>query len=961
MEHFLKLVAEDLFRNCSDPQNGLSHITVVFPNRRARLFFDEYLSMCNDKPLWSPSYTTIADLFQSQTKLETADRYKLISLLYHIYSEELHSKETPDSFWNWGELMLSDFDDIDRNMADADGLFACLQNHKEIEGKAFLSEHQAEVLKSFFSGFDADKTELQEKYAGIWSALGPIYHKFHQQLESQGIAYDGMLQRTVASSIDSCDFGDRTYAFVGFNSLDKAEKILFRYLQQSGKALFYWDYDKSYVEDESNEAGLFLRNNLIEFPNRLSGSYFDNLKNDKRLTIVETSSDNAQARFIPQWLDSLKKVSGSKPDEKPDKDTAIVLCDSGLLQPVLHSIPGEKVGNVNVTMGFPLGSISLSGFISAILDAQRITLKNGGRLTISHVGRILNNPLTSMISADAQRIYRELKESRQFYPNVDDLQKDEALKAIFALSTDNLTLLDNLLTVLRILAPALAKANVDTIFQPMYNEALYRCYTQVSRFRTLIEEGSFDTTTEMLCKLLRKVIGGTTVPFHGEPVMGMQVMGMIETRNLDFRNILLLSAAEGTLPSGSSEASFIPYSIRMAFGLSSMKEKSAVASYNFHHLLQRAENVTMVYNGNADAPGIGKGQISRYLLQLIVSGRKVQRIVLQPAHSERKTEGGISVKKDADVIGRLCGMYDTGNTKNYISPSALNCYIDCKLKYYLQYVAGIRARKENPEEIDASLFGTLFHLSAELTYNALDENVTVEKLDAMLKDRQRTTSFVREAFRRELFDGKDIDPKDYNGTQSVNFEVIHRYLRQMLRMDKVYAPFRYLGSEANEYSHLIAIPHPDGSGREMQIRLSGRIDRMDCKDGIYRIADYKTGHIEDNPKTMDDLFSAGKKRRKYALQTFYYATLVHHSESFRDRKLAPVLLYLRHSAKPTEDDIYMKMNGVPVCNFAADYMEEYQQRLQDVIKEIFDSNVQFTQTDDNDICQNCDFRDLCRK
>lgn len=961
MEHFLELTARDLYDNFSDPVKGLSHITAVFPNRRARLFFDDYLSQSSGKPIWSPEYVTIEELFQSHSTLEAADQFKLISILYSIYRKELQSDETADSFWSWGELMLRDFDDIDRNMADADGIFSCLRSQKELTDNSFLDERQTEILKNFFSSFKSGKTKLQERYCQIWSALGPIYDKFRSTLLSQGAAYDGMIQREVASSPDTDSFGDRIYAFIGFNSLNKAEKMLFRALRDSGKAIFYWDYDREYIEDDTQEAGLFMRENLIEFPNRISDEHFDNIRSEKKLTIVETSSDNAQARYIPRWLEE------SDEKQKPDKDTAIVLCDSGLLQPVLHSIGHENTGDVNITMGFPLSSIPLYGFVTALLDIQRISLKNSGRLTIEHIGKILNNPLTERISPRAAELYRTLRDSHRYCPDIAEITEgDDALKAIFAPCADHISMLDNLLAVFRLLAPTLSADSDDTLFQPLYSEALYRCYTQVSRFRTLIEEGTLDISTEMLCALLRKVMGTTNIPFHGEPAIGMQILGMIETRNLDFRNILLLSSSEGTLPATGSEASFIPYSLREAFGLTTMKEKSAVAAYNFYHLLQRAENVTMVYNSNADASGAGKGQMSRYLLQLILSGRKIRRIMLQPHHSEQSSSGGITIAKDDESMRRLYRMYDFSNEKSYISPSALNCYLDCHLKYYLKYVAGIGVKDDDPVEINASQFGTLFHTSAELAYNHLascgkDNVITREMLDDALKNHALTESFVRESFKKELFDGKEVAPEDYNGVQSVNFEVIHRYLLQMIRMDRQYAPFTYIGSEAQDFSHFITIPHPEKPGEKLRIRISGRIDRMDCKDGIYRIADYKTGHVEEEPKSMDNLFEEKASRRKYALQTFYYATLVHNKPGYEERKLAPVLLYLRSSASPSEDSIYMKMNGEPVTDFAGKYLDDYESRLQETVSEIFNKDVAFTQTKLISNCKYCDFKNICRR
>lgn len=962
MEHFLELTARDLLENYADPQKGLSHITVVFPNRRARLFFDEYLSAAYDRPMWSPGYMTIDELFQSLTDQEPVDRYKAVAMLYRIYRAELHCEETLDSFWGWGELMLGDFDDLDRNLADAQALFTCLQNHKEIEGCPFLSEDQEKILKSFFEGFKGHDTELKRKYISIWSALGPIYRKFREELRSAGTAYDGMLQRDVVESPEWLDsLNGRTFAFVGFNSLDKAEKKLFHILQDAGKALFYWDYDRSYVDDPAAEAGLFVRDNLSEFPNRLPDSHFDNINSDKKLTIVETSTDNAQARYVAKWLEQTPDT------ETVDKDTAVVLCDSGLLQPLLHSIPDGKASDVNITMGFPLSAIPLSGFVISLLDVQRSLMKDSRRLTIALAGKVLNNPLTSRISSNAAQVYAALRNERQTYPSTDDLRADEALSLLFAECQDNLTLTDNLLAVLKMLAPTLKADNDDTLFQPLYSEGVYRVYTSVSRFRTLIEDGSLDVSTDMLCHLIRKVISTTSIPFHGEPVIGMQIMGMIETRNLDFRRVLLLSASEGILPAAAGAPSFIPYSLRNAFGLTTLKEKSAVAAYNFHHLLQRAEQVTMVFNGNASDSGTGSGQMSRYLLQLMAGGRTIDRIKLESDHSEQDGQNPLSAGKDDAVISQLHRLFDsTLSEKNYLSPSALNCYIDCKYQFYLKYIAGITAREDNPEEIDAAKFGSLFHLSAELAYNWLagyceGRIISSDALESLVKDKTRTKSFVREAFRNELFKGRDVNPDEYDGTQSINFEVIHKYLIRVLKRDISYAPFRYEGSEASGYSHILSVPDAESEGGILAVRINGRIDRIDFKDGIYRIADYKTGHIEDNPKNIDDLFTPGKNRRKYALQTFYYATLMHYQKEFRDKKLAPALVYIRDSDKDDAEGHYLKMDGTPITDFAANQLNEYEDRLKTTISEMFCRQVPFTQTDIAKSCEYCDFRELCRR
>lgn len=960
MEPYLKTVAEDLYRKYGAQGGGLADVTVVFPNRRARLFFDDWLSACSSAPVWSPQYTTIEELFQSQSDLRPADRIELVTLLYRIYKEELHTDESLDSFWSWGELMLADFDDVDRNLAPAGQLFSLLREQRELTDTSFLTDEQRKALEQFFGEMkNAQPTQLREHYQTVWSVLGNIYEKFTKLLADKGIGYNGMIQRHVINNLDTARLNARRYAFVGFNSLDGAEKALFRAIQGTGKALFYWDYDPAYTESSLlHEAGRFLRDNLKEFPNELPRNQFEGM-HKARLTIVEASTDNAQARFIPQWLESLQT-------EKAGKETAIVLADENLLQPVLHSIPQERIGSVNITMGYRLSETSLYSLVTALIDMQRLAARNKGKLSIQSLSRVLSNPMTAALSPDAARILDDLRKTRRMFPDTTALTGSKELAVLFSPATDNLSLLQYLLSVLKALVPVIRERADDTLFQPLNQESLYRIYTQINRLYSLAEAGSLDITDDTLCRLIRSVLSTTTVPFHGEPAVGMQIMGLIETRNLDFRNVLLLSAQEGTLPKSGQNASFIPYNIRVAFGLTTMQDKSAVSSYNFHHLLQRAENVTMVYNGNADAPGIGKGQISRYLLQLIVSGADIQRITLKPDRSDTAISP-IAIQKTPSVLEELCRQYDTSDPKSYLSPSALNKYMSCKLQFYLTQIAGLRKPDDTDTEIDHAMFGTLFHKSAELTYNHLaslapDRTISADGIKALLSSPSQLEAFVEQAFREDYFGGKQVSRPDYSGTQAINFEVILKYLCQILRMDmELYAPFQYIGSESKGYEHYIDVPHPLQPGSTFQVRLKGIIDRMDLKDGILRIVDYKTGKDKGTPASVDDLFPPTeiKKRKKEAFQIMYYAYIMSMQPQFSRYRLAPTLLYTRTSSKHTKDNIYYKIGHDTLTDFNTQCARDFEESLKKVISELFNPDITFAPTYDKEACRNCDFKTLC--
>lgn len=1015
MEQFLKIVAEDISKKCFNENRGLSDVTIVFPNRRARLFFDEWLLEYHAKPLWSPSYTTIQDLFQSVSELQSADKLKMVSILHKIYCKILDREETLDSFWSWGELMINDFADIDRNLVDCRQLFSALEELKEYSGIDALDSEQKAALEYFFGEMkNTSESTLKEKYMTIWKALGPIYTQFRDTLSGMGIAYDGMIQRRAVEMIHNdydgfmAKFPAKKYAFVGFNSLDKAEKELFRAMKESGKAMFYWDYDSYYTtENPKHEAGLFIKDNIREFPSELKDSCvcFDNILKPKKLTIVETSTDNAQARYALDWIRSLRKEAGIaagtiKPTENDDwneeyeekapaigKDTAIVLCDEGLLQPLLHSIPEKGTEAVNITMGYPLSQTSLYSLITALTEMQRSAAHKSGKLSLDLVGRVLGNPLVTALEEGALKTLTRLNNDRKFYPSVNELTDFQTISPLFRVTHSNTDLLKYLLDAIRLIVPAFKSNSEDSLFKPMNQEAAYRIYTQLNRLHSLSDSGEFNVSLETMCRLINSVMRSGTVPFHGEPVVGLQVMGLLETRNLDFKHILLLSSSEGCLPNTGASISFIPFNLRVAFGMTTMKEKSAVASYNFYHLLQRAESVTMIYNGNSDAPGMGKGQISRYLLQLITDSRfgKIRRISQNSERGDAATLP-ITVKKEGQVLEKMLSIYDSRldeskpmKNRKFLSPSAINKYIDCPLMFYLAQIAGLKEPDTNDVEIAPNLFGTIFHKSAELAYERLagltpDRTVTKENIKALLNDSEQVSAIVQQAFKEDYFNNTDVPLDEYSGTQRINYEVILKYLTQVLTLDRDhYSPFKYIGGEINNYQTLIQVPDPHSQGTpnpdSIAIRLAGIIDRLDSRidpatgKEIVRIVDYKTGTKYDYPSSINDLFEKkGSKKRCYqALQICYYAYILSNQDEYRDKQLAPVLLYTRATSKAAEESIYYQLDKKPLTDFQSQCLPDYEDRLVSTIREIFDPSVPFTQTNDLDICDHCEFINICKR
>lgn len=959
MESFLKLVAADLYKHT---EGNLAHTAVVFPNKRAGLFFNEYLAQESDSPIWSPAYVSISELFRSLSPWEVGDPVKLVCELYKIFRRETQSTETLDDFYFWGEMLISDFDDADKNKVDTDKLFSNLQDLRNImDDYTFIDDEQEEAIRQFFQNFSIERrTALKERFISLWDVLGNIYKGFRESLASQNIAYEGMMYRHVIEHLDVDKLPYEKYVFVGFNVLNKVEHTLFTQLKDAGKAVFYWDYDEFYMKENrqavTHEAGEFIRRNLRDFPSPLSGELFKNLSKPKEVHYIASSTENAQARYLPQWIRNNLTT--------PEKETAVVLCNEALLQPVLHSLPAE-IKHVNITMGFPLSQTPVYSFLIALLELHTHGFNfKSGRYTFQSVVTLLKHPYTRQLTGQAELLEKELTRNNRFYPLPGELGKDEFLTRLFTPLSGNLNLCIRLSETLQQVA-GIYQANTsgteDTdAFNQLYRESLFKAYTTINRFRTLIEEDELTVQSETFRRLLVKVLSATNIPFHGEPAIGMQVMGVLETRNLDFRHLVLLSVNEGQLPKSGGDSSFIPYNLRKAFGMTTIEHKIAVYAYYFYRLLQRAERITLMYNTSSD--GLNRGEWSRFMLQFLIEWpHPITRQFLEAGQSPQGTSP-ITVEKTPDVMRRMQSLFDVrANPKAKFSPSALNYYLDCPLKFYYRYVAGLSAPDEVSAEIDSATFGSIFHYAAEHIYKDLTTHgkvINKEALETLLRNEVKLQDYVDTAFKKLFFNVPQNEKPEYNGVQLINSAVIARYLKQLLQNDLRYAPFTFIASEM-EVDEPIDIQTPKGV---IKSRIGGIIDRMDSKDGTLRIVDYKTGGDTDTPPHVESLFIPDKKRSNYVFQTFLYAAIMCRKQP--TMKIAPALLYIHRAATETYSPVIQM--GEPrkpkeaVEDFSK-YEKEYRERLQGLLEEIFNPEKSFAQTEIIEKCTYCDFKALCKR
>lgn len=971
MRHFLEIVAQHIFKENYNPKVGLSNCVVVFPNRRAALYFDEYLSQQIDTPFWAAQYLTIDELFYRHSSLRLADSIELVSALYDAYREISGSSEEIDSFWPWGEILLADFDDIDMNYSKSSQIFSLLKEQREIsQDLSFLSDSQIALLSRFFERLHSrGETEIKRRILEIWAILGEVYQLFKQRLQAKGIGYKGMIQRQIINLLESnaiqIGSSENRYCFVGFNRLAQTEKALFHHMKSRGIASFYWDYDTAYSSNEYKEVGRYIKENISLFPNAITDTtLFNNLSAKRSIEIISTDTNNEQASYIPTWINSL--------GNSDRRHCAIVLCNEQLLQPVIHAIP-DSVETMNITMGYPLIETPIYNLVSTLIEFRGLLLQSGGKISVTAILNILTNPIVRTLSNEAESLIAEIKR-RGYVANLGSLCADNYLTTIFCNAEGGEAITTYLLKVISQTGEYAKSYNEEDIYRPLNQESIYRVYTIVQRLERLLQDGVLRVKPTTLCRLIIGIMNSTSIPFHGEPVLGIQIMGVIETRNLDFENILLLSANDGNLPKNLTEVSFIPFSIRSMLGLTTSSDKSAITAYNFYHLIGRATNITIMYNSSTDSAEKGSGEMSRYLLQLLCRRDDIRLRQLQSDISSISVKHNFIVDKDRNIFDKL--FPKEKDYTLYLSPSALAQYISCPLKFFFANILELREIRPVTENIDSALFGTILHKSAELLYEEIASNKTGrvierEDLENYLHHPELIERHVLEAFRIERFKEREngVTLDLFSGIESINFAVINRYIKGILRLDIKSTPFRYFKGEVKGLTYTITHPHPYIEGEQIKVMLGGIIDRIDFinNSNDIRIIDYKTGSTHKEPKELDDLFGRlfNEKNNKscgYILQIFYYSLIVSKHPKFRGSAIVPQLVYTRNVASKNDSEDYLTIGGEPIKDFVTQYSDKFEQRLREALFEkIFNKDGKIEPTNNEKECTYCPYKTICNR
>ena len=993
MNSFLYRVAQTFH---SHYQEDISSLKLVFPNHRAGLFFQHYLGEVVGKPLFSPEILTINECFAMASDWQSADRLSMLFRLYRIFIEHSQSEETFDSFVYWGEMLLADFNDVDKYRADARQLFTNITELREID-RIFnvFSPEQIEAIRQFWSNFEpVQEGKTKEEFIATWKILYPVYEQLRAELIAESTATEGMICRDVADRLeakeDIPEFAGKQFVFVGFNALNPCEKKLMEELQRRGQADFYWDYEAAELRDSDNPASLFYAENIHAFHTKYPIEPVVELLTDKKIELIAVPSAVGQAKQVYDILNKLypdeqqaasrKQEAGSSKQQTPELsnsqttdyklstinyklptnnwvDTAVVLPDESLLVPLLHSFP-QQIEKINITMGFPLKATPVSGLIEHIFELQRRMRVSGNDVSFYHqtVSNILNHQYIALLCAtESAQITHEMTVNNRIYIAAEELHKNELLTAIFVPQTETQKFLPYLLNILRALQKGWQMASDDKKLYQLERDFLYQYYITINRMVDIINARPAEVEMELdtLMRLTRQLIAGITIPFIGEPLDGLQVMGVLETRGIDFENLIVTSFNEGIFPSKSASNSFIPYNLRKGFNLPTHEHQDAITAYNFYRLIHRAKRIYFLYDSRTE--GMQTGEISRFAHQLYyhygVEARH-KNVSFDIGFGNQKA---IEIQKSADVMEKLQAFCTESDESKSLSASSINSYIDCPLQFYLTRVEAVEEADEVHETVESNMFGSIFHKTMENLYAAFKRHIIhPDDVDLLIKNPARIDKEIHIAFNTEHFKRKSGQMLPLEGNNILIASVLRKYVLQVLKVDKAYAPFTYHDSEAR---HKMQYPIRDG---KLKVNLKGFIDRIDEKEGRLRILDYKTGIGKLDFSNLSDAFDREKKDRpKFVLQTLLYCLLYEHETG--KRNTVPGIFYIRDAFKEDFDTaLNDKELKQKVTEFSY-YEMQFGEKLTACLEEIFNPEIPFGQTSNEKVCEYCPYRGICNK
>ncbi|MDR2384921.1 MAG: PD-(D/E)XK nuclease family protein [Tannerella sp.] len=938
---FLQQIANVFYEHYG---NEIQKFAFVFPNKRSGLFFRRYLSQRMPDMAFSPKIMTLRSLFQELNPKHQADPVKQLFILYEIYIQKSGSNESFDSFACWGEMLLGDFDDVDKYLIDAKQLFSNVTDLESIERDfSFLHPVQVQAVRSFWSSFNpVNKDSNQRSFLHLWQILYDIYSEFRNALSSRNIAYEGMIYREVVEKIRKENIA-ATYekiVFAGLNALSPSETELLKYFDKRGIADFYWDYSSDFFKDDNNRASFLKHENTSRFPSAFEIK--DVKEYETAFEMIGIPSKIGQAKELYHTLN--KMLDKGLFSNENALQTAVVLPDEQMLIPVLQSVP-EKISPINVTVGYSVSSSLTASLMDFLESLQRNARETADEVTFYHrdVFSILqHNYIASACPEAAAEIISSITENNRIYVSMSAFKTNSLLNLIFSKPPTLLEISGYLTAIFRELQTG--------IMPTISKEIIHHYRIIVKRMHDTLLETKTSFSRETYFKLLKQMTRLIKIPFSGEPLSGLQIMGVLETRALDFENVVILNVNEGIFPAKHVFDSFVPSQLRRGFGLPTQDDQEGLWAYHFYRLIHRAKHVVMLYDTRSE--GLQSGEVSRFVHQLRYHYRIPVKQKLSVYNISSSRIAPFIIEKDENAM-QLLSLYES---EKHLSASAVNIYLDCPVKFYFSVLKGIQEEESVSETIENDLFGTILHSVMELIYKRFcGKTVTADALN-VLSGKNNMTEIIQEAFAKDFFHTNM--PRPLAGQTYLYGETIRKYVNKILEYDRSLTPFQYLASEK-----LIYVPLEISGGRKLKIK--GFIDRIDSKDGILRIVDYKSGRV--SPLTfdsMEDLFDINAKDRKKAImQVFLYAWAYLLSEETGFR-IQPSVYYIRNLFVKGDFDPAIRQTvnkkKLAIDDFSL-YSNVFEDALRTTVNEIFDVEKPFTQTPNIKNCQYCPFKDFCGK
>jgi hypothetical protein len=948
---FLSEVADHLLAKHGD---HLGECTVVFPNRRAGLFLKKHLSQKIENPVWSPEVKSLEDFLFQFSSIKKTDTLSLVFELFESFKQHQPASEGFESFYFWGEMLLRDFEEVDHYLVNPKQLFHHIKSDRQIaEDFYFLDPEQEKIIQKFWQEFFPTASKTQEQFVDTWKILAPVYESFKERLAKDQIGYTSHIYRELVDSIKGKNLKSGPIIFAGFNALTPVEEYLIKYFEQDHHAEVLWDLDGYYLESERQEAGSFLRKYQKDsilgktFPETIP----HRVKGEKEVSVTGVSLEVGQAKAIGESVKDLLESGKAVANE-----IVVVLPQDYMLFPVLNALP-DKVEKLNVTMGYPLKETPLFGLLEAAIEVQehsQLSATNG--ITFYHKPTIdvLSHPYLYKEDKDPlDKLIKSIKRNNQirvFHTDILELNST-VLNTVFRQLKEG----ENLAKYLKSIVVVLGQQVVERF--GLEREYLYHFQQLLGRLDEILSKQSIEVDLKTFKSLFRKAARSMKIPFSGEPVEGLQIMGVLETRNLDFKYVFMLNMNEDIFPATQRNGSFMPYRIRKAFDLPTFEVQDAIYAYLFYRLFQRSKQLSFYYNMYADF-GLS-GEVSRFIRQIEQeSGLPIKRQKLSNAIQVKEIKP-ITIEKTEDILQKL--EYYTENGKSKLSASALNTYFDCRLKFYYKYVLRLFTSNEMSDELDARNFGNVLHNTLEYLYldavKGKDKRI-IEKIDfPRIKD--SVDGAIAKAFRAHFGMGekRKFELKDRNVVMA---DLIRKFVMKIVNMDEEYAPFQIVSLEREEnYKRALAV---QTNGKTHQITLGADIDRVDRKEGVVRVIDYKSGRDDKEMVSVEKVFDrtpasnwkAG--RNKAGFQTLFYGWL-YASKKGEEHAIVPGLLNMSELFQP-DFDIRLKMDGEPLKDVRP-YLSEFENLLSGLLSEIYSMEQPFDQTEDLKKCSFCDFKGMC--